>query len=81
MMRQFKNETGYSIHKYILEKRIGVAKEKLACGTPAVKVSEECGFKDYSTFLRAFQSSVHMTPTEFSQEMKDRRLYEENNLL
>ena len=81
MMRQFKNETGYSIHKYILEKRISVAKEKLAGGTPAVKVSEECGFKDYSTFLRAFQSSVHMTPTEFSQEMKDRRLYEENNLL
>ena len=72
MMRLFKNETGYTIHRYITEKRIAAAKEKLLQGVPALKVSEECGFFDYSTFLRAFQSCVHMTPTAFVQDRKDR---------
>lgn len=73
MMRQFKNETGYTIHRYVTEKRIAFAKEKLLAGVPAAKVSEECGFQDYSTFLRAFQSCVHMTPTAFVESRKDRR--------
>ena len=70
MMRLFKNETGYTIHRYITEKRIASAKEKLLAGLPAAKVSEECGFQDYSTFLRAFQSCVHMTPTAFAESRK-----------
>ena len=76
MMRLFKNETGYTIHRYITEKRIAAAKEKLQKGTPATKVSEECGFSDYSTFLRAFQSCTKMTPTAFAETQKDRSLYE-----
>lgn len=73
MMRQFKNETGYTIHRYVTEKRIAAAKEKLLTGMSAAKVSEECGFLDYSTFLRAFQSCVHMTPTAFAEARKDHR--------
>ncbi len=74
MMRQFKNETGYTIHRYLTEKRIAAAKEKLLCGIPAVRVGEECGFADYSTFLRAFRSCTHMTPTAFAEERKARSL-------
>ena len=67
MMRLFKSETGYTIHRYIAEKRMAAAKEKLLLGVPPTKVSEECGFQDYSTFLRAFKSCVHMTPTAFAE--------------
>ena len=74
LMRLFKKETGYTIHRYISEKRMAAAKEKLLCGVPAAKVSEECGFQDYSTFLRAFKSCVHMTPTAFADGRKDRNL-------
>ncbi len=80
MMRLFKNETGYTIHRYLTEKRIAAAKEKLLQGIPAVKVSEECGFYDYSTFLRAFQSCVHMTPTAFAQARKGPNSDEAHNL-
>lgn len=73
MMRQFKKETGYTIHRYITEKRIAAAKEKLLAGMPAAKVSEECGFSDYSTFLRAFQSCVQMSPTVFAERFQDRK--------
>lgn len=81
MMRQFKNETGYTIHRYITEKRIAAAKEKLIKGVPATKVSEECGFQDYSTFLRAFQSCMHMTPTAFAEDRKARSLGGAHSLL
>ncbi len=80
MMRLFKQETGYTIHRYVTEKRIAAAKEKLLNGLSAAKVSEECGFQDYSTFLRAFQSCVHMTPTAFAEARKARSWGAERNL-
>ena len=73
MMRQFKSETGYTIHRYMTEKRIAAAKEKLLRGVPVTRVGEECGFQEYTIFLRAFQSCVHMTPTAFVEARKARR--------
>lgn len=68
MMRLFKQETGYTIHRYITEKRMLAAREKLLAGVPATRASMECGFQDYSTFLRAFESCFSMTPTAFLQK-------------
>lgn len=65
LMRTFKKETGYTIHRYLTEKRMILAKEKLLKGIPVVKVSEECGYGDYSTFLRAFSQNTGMTPSDF----------------
>jgi len=76
MMRLFKSETGYTIHRYITEKRIAAAKEKLQRGIPAAKVSEECGFQDYSTFLRAFQSCTKTTPSAFAEARRARNFHE-----
>ena len=44
MMRIFKNETGYSIHQYISEKRILLAKTLILSGMPATAACLECGF-------------------------------------
>lgn len=63
MMRQFKKETGYSIHQYITEKRILAAKNMILAGMPATVASIECGFKDYSTFSRAFRKKTGSMPT------------------
>ncbi len=64
MMRIFKNETGYSIHQYISEKRILRAKKLIMSGTPATVACLECGFRDYSTFSRAFKNQLGMLPSE-----------------
>lgn len=64
MMRCFKEETGYSIHQYILEKRVLAAKTMIQEGMSATTAALECGFKDYSTFARAFRKSVGKTPSE-----------------
>ena len=64
MMRQFKEETGYSIHQYITEKRVLLAKTMIGAGVPATKACFECGFKDYSTFSRAFKSRAGYVPSK-----------------
>lgn len=64
MMRQFKEETGYSIHQYILEKRLLMAKALMQEGMSAGTAALECGFQDYSTFARAFKKRMGMAPSE-----------------
>lgn len=64
MMRQFKEETGYTMHQYITEKRVLAARNMMLAGVSATKACFECGFKDYSTFLRAFKSRMAKRPSE-----------------
>lgn len=64
MMRQFKEETGYTIHNYITEKRIQAANNLMIAGVSATKACYECGFKDYSTFSRAYKTRMNRTPSE-----------------
>ena len=53
MMRQFRAQTGYTIHGYLTGKRLMFARAMIAAGTPVLQASEESGFGDYSAFLRA----------------------------
>lgn len=62
MMRRFKAETGHTIHGYLTEKRLLLAREKIAAGTPLSQVSEACGFGDYSTFSRAYKKRFGVSP-------------------
>ncbi len=64
MMRKFKEETGYSMHQYILEKRIQAARSLILSGVAATVASTECGFKDYSTFSRACKKILGKMPSE-----------------
>lgn len=65
LMHRFKDVTGYTIHQYIRQKRLLKAGELIRAGMPVMKAAEAAGFKEYSTFLRAFQSTFHMSPREF----------------
>lgn len=64
MMRQFKEETGYTIHQYITEKRVLRAKNMMQAGISATEACYACGFKDYSTFSRAFKNRMEKSPSE-----------------
>lgn len=68
MMRQFKEETGYTIHQYITEKRVLLAKSLIAAGMSATQACYECGFKDYSTFSRAYKRRLLKSPSERGEE-------------
>lgn len=62
MMRLFKQETGYTVGQYVSQKRLLLAKELILSGTPAVQACYECGYRDYSTFLRAYRKLFGDSP-------------------
>lgn len=65
LMHRFKEVTGYTVHQYISQKRLLRAGELIRSGVPVMKAAEAVGFSEYSTFLRAFQKTFHMSPKEF----------------
>ncbi|SFG10293.1 AraC-type DNA-binding protein [Lachnospiraceae bacterium C7] len=64
LMHSFKEETGYTIGNYITTKRLLLAKDLIASGMPITTACYECGFKNYSTFSRAYKKNFNSTPTE-----------------
>ena len=65
LMHRFKAVSGYTVHQYINQKRLLRAGELIRSGVPVMKAAEQAGFSEYSTFLRAFQNTFHMSPREF----------------
>lgn len=65
LMHRFKAVTGYTLHQYISQKRLLRAGELIRAGVPVMKAASEAGFSEYSTFLRAFQNTFHMSPRDF----------------
>lgn len=64
MMRLFKADTGYSIHQYITEKRILLARDLILKGESATNACSDCGFNDYSSFCRAYKRQLGILPSE-----------------
>ncbi|BCN31230.1 AraC family transcriptional regulator [Anaeromicropila herbilytica] len=65
LMHKFKDETGYSIHNYVIQKRLIQSLEYINQGIPITKASELSGFNDYSSFLRSFKKFYNKTPREY----------------
>ncbi len=68
LMHRFKEETGFTIHSYITQKRLLLAADMLREKVPATEVALRCGFKDYSTFQRAFKKMYNKTPRDYSSK-------------
>lgn len=62
LMHFFKAETGYTIGNYITEKRLMLAKNLVAAGNSITDACYNSGFKNYSTFSRAFKKAYHTVP-------------------
>lgn len=65
LMHKFKENTGYTIHSYILQKRLIKAGLLIKSGRSIIEVSENCGFGDYSTFIRAFKKVYGVAPRQY----------------
>ena len=64
MMRKFKEETGYTVHNYIISKRLLLARTKISEGTPILKAAQLSGFSDYTTFSRAYKKQFGTAPSQ-----------------
>ncbi len=63
MMRRFRAETGASIHAYLSDKRLFLARDLIANGASATESCYQSGFKSYSSFSRAYRKRFGATPT------------------
>lgn len=63
--RVFKKDLDISIYNYILLNKIALAKDHLAKQESPYQVAESLGFKDYSTFARAFKRITTLSPQHY----------------
>ena len=61
----FSGEVGISVYRYIMLRRLLLARQLLMAGESAGQVCRACGFSDYTAFYRAFKSEYGISPREF----------------
>lgn len=67
--RIFTAATGKSPHKYLLDKRLQVAKELLLVSNHSLtEISQMCGFSSQSRFNIVFKQNEGLTPTEYKNK-------------
>ena len=63
MMRLFRRETGTTIHGYLTERRLMMARELMAGGMSATDACFRSGWRSYCSFTRAYGKRYGSTPT------------------
>ena len=61
----FSKEVGTTIHKYIIKKRLNLAKRKLDEGYNIKEITKMVGFHDESHFIQTFKKEYNMTPNKY----------------
>ena len=73
--KQFKKTIGISPGQYIINLRIGKAKQLLSEGIVKVgAISEQCGFSNPYHFSRLFKKKTGLTPSEYMNQNKVNQL-------
>ena len=65
LSHEFVKYTGRSVYDYVLYRRVLLAKELIASGRPLNEVAYQCGFNDYSSFLRSFTKMTGQSPSAY----------------
>lgn len=63
--REFKKQTGQTVHQYIINLRLDKACQHLQYGETVVSVWRKCGFQSYSYFFQAFKHRFMVTPKQY----------------
>src|SRR6202167_549657 len=76
--RSFRRSFGTSAHRYLILKRIEIAKTLLSeTNDSLVDVAAQTGFSDQAAFTRAFANVVGATPAKWRREHSSRRSFVE----
>lgn len=70
LSHQFSQLVGTSVHRYIILKRLVIAKQMLAGGVAPTDVYRNCGFCDYANFYRAFKTEYGVSPKQYAEQLR-----------
>ncbi len=62
LSHEFSRTMGIGVHRYIILKRLLIAKQLMTDGVLPGDVFAECGFRDYTNFYRAFKAEYGISP-------------------
>lgn len=68
LARTFRRETGVTIFRMLLQKRMIRARNLILEGMPLAAVASQCGFSDYSGFYKAFSSEYGVSPRAYAKQ-------------
>ena len=70
LSHMFVQYTSRSLYDYILYCRVNKAKQLITDGTALTSISYQCGFSDYSNFLRSFTRTVGCSPSGYKKRLQ-----------
>lgn len=65
--REFKKQTGQSLHRYILALRLEQSCCLLRAGHAVTHIWQTCGFSSYAYFFQVFRRELGMTPGQYKK--------------
>ena len=67
LVRSFVNAYGVAPHRYVIGRRLDLARRRLRDGVPAALVATECGFYDQAHLTRHFRRFLGTTPARYQR--------------
>ena len=71
LSHEFSRFTNRSVYDYILYRRVMLSRQLMQTDASLNAIAYQCGFNDYSNFLRVFNKLVGTSPSQFRKQQKN----------
>jgi AraC-like DNA-binding protein len=70
LSHEFSRFTNRSVYDYVLYRRVMLSRQQMLGSASLNEIAYQCGFNDYSNFLRSFGKIVGMSPSQYRKQLK-----------